>query len=389
MMMGLLAMGDAAPGAALLGNGVLPGQAAQLPAEAGVPQPALLGDFEHLLADDIALAAPADTATDAMAELDAWVAQALAQALETEAPVELMPALQDGVMTAPWLMQALDQREAGAAVAALAATDEDALALSMQPQGRAAMQPALQPGGLARGVVDLAALQQTNVAEGVAPALADRLFNHRQGAANAAAVQDVAADASTQVLNVRTAGERALPTTLSVMTLDGMGRTGAVQADLPAAAAAEPKAPTAPTESQQKLVDALGERLSVQTAQGMRQAVIRLDPHLNGSVRIELRQDANGIAVHLSATNADVVRQLQAIGESLRQDLGARNGGEVTVQVSASRQGQADADGSGRERQARDDAEEQGPGRGLWAEGGDQVFEMASRDAARMQRETR
>ncbi len=389
MMMGLLAMGDAAPGAALLGNGVLPGQAAQLPAEAGVPQPALLGDFEHLLADDIALAAPADTATDAMAELDAWVAQALAQALETEAPVELMPALQDGVMTAPWLMQALDQRDAGAAVAALAATDEDALALPMQPQGRAAMQPALQPGGLARGVVDLAALQQTSVAEGVAPALADRLFNHRQGAANAAAVQDAAADASTQVLNVRTGGERALPTTLSVMTLDGMGRTGTVQPDQPAASA-DVKAPNAPTEAQQKLVDALGERLSVQTAQGMRQAVIRLDPHLNGSVRIELRQDANGIAVHLSATNADVVRQLQAIGESLRQDLGARNGGEVTVQVSASRQGgQADADASGRERQARDDSQEQGPGRGLWAEGGDQVFEMASLGAARMQRETR
>ncbi len=383
MMMGLLAPANVGAGAAPLGNSVQPGLATQEPAEGGVPGLAQLTGFEHLLAEDIALGDQPETPADRMADLDAWVALALAQAVEAEAPVELLPALQDGVMTAPWLMQALDQRDAEAIVAT-----DDALALPTQPQARAAVQPALQTGVLARGAVDLAALQQTNVAEGVVPALADRFLNHRQGAANAATVQDVAAGTTTPVLNARTAGEPALPTALPGLSFDGMARASVVQADVPAAAAAAPKAPA---ESHQKLVDALGERLSVQTAQGMRQAVIRLDPHLNGSVRIELRQDANGIAVHLSATNADVVRQLQAIGESLRQDLGARNGGEVTVQVSASRQGQADADASGREqRHARDDAQEQqGPGRGLWADGGDEVFEMASHDAARMQRETR
>ncbi|NMV36311.1 flagellar hook-length control protein FliK [Ralstonia insidiosa] len=382
MMMGLLAAGNLASNVALGSN-------TAWPAEATVLQQGPLGDFEHLLAGDIAMTEGLDIADDSFAELDASVALALVQALETETPADIMPALQDGVMVAPWLMQALDVREADATAA------DDAADMPTQPgasqvlgQARPAGQPAMQTAQMnmfGRSAIALAAAPQANAQDAVAPALADRMFNRPQGTAPAAtALNEVATAAPAQALNTRAAGESPLPTGIPAMTFDGPVRASTAQADLPAASAA----PRAPTEPQQKLIDALGDRLSVQTAQGMRHAVIRLDPHLNGSVRIELRQDANGIAVHLSATNADVVRQLQAIGESLRQDLSARNGGDVTVQVSASRQGHADADTSGgRERHARDDAE-QGPGRGLAAAGGDGAFEFVSRDAARTQKET-
>ena len=235
------------------------------------------------------------------------------------------------------------------------------------------------------GAIEFAALQAG--APGAADAVqAERVVHQRLAAPVAPQAQEGTAAGTAQLLNPRASQDTALPAGMPAIAPEGLARLSGSQNDLPGAPAAS--APRAPTEPQQKLIDALGDRLSVQTAQGMRQAVIRLDPHLNGSVRIELRQDANGIAVHLSATNADVVRQLQAIGESLRQDLSARNGGDVTVQVSASRQGQADADTSGgRERHARDDAEE-GPGRGLAAAGGDGAFEFVSRDAARTEKET-
>ena len=382
MMMGLLAAGGLASNAMLGGNTARPAEAVAL-------QQVSPGDFEHLLAGDVAMAEGLDIAEDPITELDAWVALALVQALETETPAEIMPAQQDGVMVAPWLMQALDVREADASAA------DDAAEMPTQSgagqvlgQARHAGQPAVQTAQMnmfGRSAIALAAVPQANAQDTMAPVLADRFFNRQLGTAPAAtALNEGTIAASAQALNTRAAGESPLPMGMPAMTLDGTARSGAAQADLPAASAAS----RAPTEPQQKLIDALGDRLSVQSAQGMRQAVIRLDPHLNGSVRIELRQDANGIAVHLSATNADVVRQLQAIGESLRQDLSARNGGDVTVQVSASRQGHADADTSGgRERQARDDAE-QGPGRGLAAAGGDGAFEFVSRDAARTQKET-
>lgn len=375
MMMGLLSVGDLAPATAVVGNAVLA-------AEAGEPQQASLGDFEHLLAGDIE-AAP-------IADLDAWVALTLAQALEAETPAEIMPALQDGAMVAPWLKQALDMREADAGAADDAAGMPTQSGAGLLPaQTRHAGQPAVQTAQMhmfGRSAVEMAAVPPADAPDAMAPVLADRAFNRQLGTLSAAtALNEGTTTVSAQALNARAAGESPLPSGMPAMTLDSMGRPGAAQADLPNATAS--RAPVEP--QQQKLIDALGERLSVQSAQGMRQAVIRLDPHLNGSVRIELRQDANGIAVHLSATNADVVRQLQAIGESLRQDLSARNGGDVTVQVSASRQGHADADGSGdRERQARDDAQEQGPGRGLAAAGGDSAFELVSRDAAHMQKET-
>ena len=62
----------------------------------------------------------------------------------------------------------------------------------------------------------------------------------------------------------------------------------------------------------------------------------------------------------LSASHGDVVRQLQAIGDGLRQELAQRQGGDVSVQV-AQQQARGDADG----RQRQGEQRQQQPGRAL------------------------
>ena len=101
--------------------------------------------------------------------------------------------------------------------------------------------------------------------------------------------------------------------------------------------------PTAP--NRQALIDALGERLSVQLNRGSSQATVRLDPPMMGTIEIVIRHDAAGVQVHLSASHGDVLRQLHSIGTALSQDLVQRNHGEVTVHVSESSR-----DGEGRQR---------------------------------------
>jgi flagellar hook-length control protein FliK len=101
--------------------------------------------------------------------------------------------------------------------------------------------------------------------------------------------------------------------------------------------------PAAP--NRQALVDALGERLSVQLNRGSSQATVRLDPPMMGTIEIVIRHDAAGVQVHLSASHGDVLRQLHSIGNALSQDLVQRNHGEVTVHVSESSR-----DGEGRQR---------------------------------------
>lgn len=109
------------------------------------------------------------------------------------------------------------------------------------------------------------------------------------------------------------------------------------------------------------LVDALGERIETQLQRGSERTVIRLDPPMQGQLEITIRREAGAIQVHLSATSADVVKQLQAISDSLRQDLGARQGGDVSVVVSQ----HTARDGDGRGRHAAPAPEQAEPGRAL------------------------
>ncbi|CAN7779275.1 flagellar hook-length control protein FliK [Caballeronia sp. LjRoot34] len=142
----------------------------------------------------------------------------------------------------------------------------------------------------------------------------------------------------------------------------------------------------ASVEPQQKLVALLGERISLHAEQGVQRAVIRLDPLMSGNVRIELRHEAGAIQIYLSATNSDVVRQLQAITDGLRQDLANRQFTDVVVHVSATRAGEHGSEG----RQQRDGQDphaqrEHRPGRGL-AQGDltDTAFELAAHHATQL-----
>lgn len=119
------------------------------------------------------------------------------------------------------------------------------------------------------------------------------------------------------------------------------------------------------------LATALGERLHVQIARGVEHAVVRLDPPSLGSVEIVIRQEGGQLQVHLRASHAEVVRQLQAIGETLRQDLVQRQHGDVSVQV-------WEREGEGRQHSRQ--PERDVPGRAL-SEAGDETestFALAS-----------
>ncbi|WP_334042213.1 flagellar hook-length control protein FliK [Burkholderia ambifaria] len=398
MMSGLSAIADLAPAAATDCSAVL---AAGL----SVQRPVLADDFESLLVEGSGLDDGTDATADPVLVLDPWLA--LARAPGTEPPAIDMPLSQDGGVAAPCLMQALQARAVDTVLPDPTTSDTPVAIEAMPRLSTIASLPAhthgtAQPLDLyRRGAIEQAFLPQVDAKEQIAPMLAARLFDHRSSAVPGALLNqsmNLAPTRVSQIFGPLALGDATAPTGRSAVVPHSEVGTGATRAELLTEAARAPEtapavipatATGAPTGRQQKLIDALGERLSVQMAQGMRQAVIQLEPGSNGSIRIELRQNANGMAVHLSATRPEVVFQLQAIGESLRQDLCARHGGDVTVQVSAGRQGHGEANGSGgRERHPHDDAPTRGPGGGLASAGGDSIFELAPRELAYVKRAT-
>ena len=147
----------------------------------------------------------------------------------------------------------------------------------------------------------------------------------------------------------------------------GNGVNGAYTPAAPAAAPAADSVKLAGTADQwqQPLREALGERLQLQLQRNNDHAVIRLEPPNMGRIEISIRHSAGALQVNLSASNSEVLRQLNNIGDSVRQDLSQRSFGEVAVNVSASPRGQAMAEGDGRG--GRQDQRDQGraPGRAL------------------------
>lgn len=103
---------------------------------------------------------------------------------------------------------------------------------------------------------------------------------------------------------------------------------------------------------QQPLLQALGDRLQLQISTRSDQAVIRLEPPMLGQVEIAIRQQAGDLQVRIVATHDEVTRQIQQVGEQLRQGLVQRHGGEVSVQV-------AQPGGAGRESEPRGGAQQQ------------------------------
>jgi len=120
---------------------------------------------------------------------------------------------------------------------------------------------------------------------------------------------------------------------------------------------------------QEPLREALGDRLQTQIGRNSEHAVIRLDPPMLGRIEISIRHQAGALQVNLSASNSEVLRQLQGIGENMRSDLAQRQYTEVAVNInatprSAAAQAFAEHDGRGQRQPGRqqDDGE---PGRAL------------------------
>jgi flagellar hook-length control protein FliK len=105
----------------------------------------------------------------------------------------------------------------------------------------------------------------------------------------------------------------------------------------------------------------LGERIQLQQQHGVQQAVVNLQPHLAGDIRIEVVHDAGALRVHLSASNDEVVRQLQTVGENLRQELASRQFTDVSVHIAQQRS----QDGQGQGRNAQENAAAPSPSRAL------------------------
>ncbi|MYN26649.1 flagellar hook-length control protein FliK, partial [Duganella levis] len=132
-----------------------------------------------------------------------------------------------------------------------------------------------------------------------------------------------------------------------------------------------------PEQWQQPLRDALGDRLQLQLQRNNDHAVIRLEPPNMGSIEISIRHSAGALQVNLSASNSEVVRQLNTIGDSVRQDLSTKQFTDVAVTVSSSRaQSQSDQGGQGGRNGQQRDESGRTPGRALSDDDSTATFAM-------------
>lgn len=120
---------------------------------------------------------------------------------------------------------------------------------------------------------------------------------------------------------------------------------------------------------QTPLREALGDRLQTQVGRNGETAVIRLDPPMLGRIDIAIRHTAGSLQVSVTASNTEVLRQLQNIGDNLRSDLAQRQYTDVSVNIGAtprSPAAQAFAEGDTRgQRQPGRQQDDREPGRAL------------------------
>ena len=133
-----------------------------------------------------------------------------------------------------------------------------------------------------------------------------------------------------------------------------------------------------PEQWQQPLRAALGDRLQLQLARNDERAVIRLEPPNMGSVEISVRHSGGALQVNIAASHSEVLRQLNTIGDAVRQDLSQRQFGDVAVTVSSSSARNL-ADGGGQQRQQQQSGQQRQPGMALADdEAGTTTFAMLS-----------
>lgn len=130
------------------------------------------------------------------------------------------------------------------------------------------------------------------------------------------------------------------------LTMSNTALVGPITSATNSAAAMTPSAQWAPihvahngnaaTESswQQQLVQSLGERLTVQVSQQLKQAHVRLDPPDLGRIDMTVRLDGDRLSVQLQASHPVVRDALTQQMDRLRADLTMQPGQNVNVSVS-------------------------------------------------------
>ena len=160
------------------------------------------------------------------------------------------------------------------------------------------------------------------------------------------------------------------PATPVAPAAPGVSLTGTLTGATTAAPAGDTVKLSGPAQQwQEPLREALGERLQTQIGRNSEHATIRLDPPMLGRIEISIRHTAGALQVNVTASNSEVLRQLQGIGENMRSDLAQRQYTDVAVTISATprspaAQAFAEGDARGQRQPGRqnDDAE---PGRAL------------------------
>lgn len=343
---------------------------AALPAGAVGAQAAQPFPFQQWIALD---GAPADASLDASA--DAAIAPAAGDGAPAEADLESAAA-------ADMLLTAM----------ALPMTPAAMPAMMMAMPGAPAPTPKTATGAAAAAAagdapaVGLDAVELLPVTPSAARGAADAALSPQLPAApaNPAATQ-VAAPAPAQAVAAR--ADTALPAADTVAAdapdaASGVTASWGVQsATQPAAARGADSIALAgpPAAWRQTLHEALGERLQLQLGRGSEQATIRLEPPMLGRIDISVRHSGGNLEVHIAASNVEVLRQLNTVSDSLRNDLAGRQYANVSVNVGetprtqasaqtgaqAGGQPGADAHGRGRQQDGQDGQPRRGPGLAL------------------------
>jgi flagellar hook-length control protein FliK len=343
---------------------------ADTPAQAPATPPAAALPFGHWIAREQALpetaAAPqGDTVAAPDAEADAGEAKAAPE--EEHAPDVLLAAMAPLVAPAalPAMMLAMQGAKPGVAGDGAAAPSDDAVGVTdtvAQAGGARATSAAANLLTAAAPPILPSAVQAAGMpaaAAGPGPGAAQPVTAQPNAMPAAAPVAgEAAAEASADAASVTTVpGVSAATPPAGARSADSLVLAGP------------------PTAWRQNLHEALGERLQLQLGRNIDQATIRLEPPMLGRIDIAIRHSGGNLEIHIAASNSDVLRQLNAVSDSLRSDLAGRQYSSVSVNVSdvprmqASAQtggqtpGQGQADAQGRSRQEQEQART--PGRAL------------------------
>ena len=273
-------------------------------------------------------------------------------------PVAMLPVTMPPTDAAAAEARAAAQAQVQTPVQANVAQANPALNISVHPAAITLAAPATAPAPASgRDTREpLAAANPAPVAKGNAPAQPFEALLQQGAPATA-----VAAPAARE-------GERGAAT--PAPATPNLGLSGTVGNTATSAPAGDTIKLNGPAQQwQEPLREALGERLQTQIGRNSEHATIRLDPPMLGRIEISIRHTAGALQVNVTASNSEVLRQLQGIGENMRSDLAQRQFTDVAVNISATprspaAQAFAEGDARGQRQPGRqnDDAE---PGRAL------------------------